>query len=249
MGLPRPPAAPSACPSTTGDPDPPAHHDRAGSRRPSWRWWRMGGSTPLPLRTGRHADEPWAGRRRGHPRHADPVRSSTSGLRVSGTADRGLRAVTFRLGSNGRGAQIAAVTWRQGRMSGNRFGNPGAPTRRYGTALDEMGPHLSSVDGPGRPTRPTRSSASPRSRLPRSSPCMAPASPGACCRPTASPSSRPGGCPTCCRPCRPSLGPSGWPGWPTEPDGGSTPPPDRRHPSALERDCSRGLPWATACCA
>jgi hypothetical protein len=28
----------------------------------------------------------------------------------------------------------------------------------------------------------------------------APASPGACCRPTASPSSRPGGCPTCCRP-------------------------------------------------
>ena len=57
------------------------------------------------------------------------------------------------------------------------------------------------------------------------------ASPGACCRPTASPSSRPGGCPTCCRRCRRSLGPSGWPGWPTEPGCGSAPPPDSPHES------------------
>ena len=29
--------------------------------------------------------------------------------------------------------------------------------------------------------------------------------------------------------CRRGLGPSGWPGWPTEPGCGSTPPPDRLH--------------------
>jgi hypothetical protein len=69
-----------------------------------------------------------------------PGEVTDGGLRVSGTARSSLRAVTFRLGSDGRGAQIAAVTCRQGRMSGNRFGNPGAPTRRYGTALDEIGP-------------------------------------------------------------------------------------------------------------
>jgi Nuclease-related domain len=81
----------------------------------------------------------------------------------------------------------------------------------------------------GRPTRPTRSSASPTSRFPRSSPSTAPASPGDDLRPTASPSCPPGGCPTCCRPCRRSLGRSGWPGWPTEPACASAPPPDSRH--------------------
>ena len=81
----------------------------------------------------------------------------------------------------------------------------------------------------GRPTRPTRSSASPTSRSPPSSPSMAPASPGVCCRPMGSPSSPPAGCPTYSRHCRRCLGPSGWPGWPTELGCGSTPPPDRLH--------------------
>jgi hypothetical protein len=81
-----------------------------------------------------------------------------------------------------------------------------------------------------RRTRPTRFSASPTSP----SPCMAPASLGVCCRPMGSPSSPPGGCPTYCRHCRPSLDPSGWPGWPTEPGCGSTPPPNSPPRSALE---------------
>lgn len=39
--------------------------------------------------------------------------------------------------------------------------------------------------------------------------------PGAAWRPTGSPSPPPAEFPTCCGPCRPSLGPSAWPGWPT----------------------------------
>ena len=109
-----------------------------------------------------------------------------------------------------------------------------------------LGPAQGAV---GRPTRPTRSSASPTSRSPPSSPCMAPTSPGACCRPTASPSSPPGGCPTCCRRCRRSLGPSGWPGWPTGPGCGSAPPPDRLHRSALEAPLLARLHRAVAWCA
>jgi Nuclease-related domain len=86
----------------------------------------------------------------------------------------------------------------------------------------------------GRPTRPTKSSASRRSRFPRLSPSMGPAFPGAESRPTGSQSSRPGGCPTCCRRYRRSLGPSGSRGWPTEPGCGSAPPPDRPHQQALD---------------
>ena len=46
---------------------------------------------------------------------------------------------------------------------------------------------------------------------------------------------RPGppACPTCSRRCRPYLGPSGWPGWPTEPGYGSAPPPDSLHERVL----------------
>ena len=53
--------------------------------------------------------------------------------------------------------------------------------------------------------------------------------PWVCCRPMGSPSSPPAGCPTYSRHCRRCLGPSGWPGWPTELGCGSTPPPDRLH--------------------
>jgi hypothetical protein len=56
---------------------------------------------------------------------------------------------------------------------------------------------------------------------------------GAHCGPTGSPSSRPGGYPTCSRRCRLSLGRNGWPGWPTAPGYGSDPPPDRPYKPAL----------------
>ena len=43
------------------------------------------------------------------------------------------------------------------------------------------------------------------------------------------------------------LGPSGWPGWPTEPGCGSTPPPDSLHRSALQtRLLLARLTWAVA---
>jgi Nuclease-related domain len=70
----------------------------------------------------------------------------------------------------------------------------------------------------GRPTRPTRCWASPRSRSPPSSPSTAPASPGGGCRSTGSPSHPPAVSPTCSGRYHRSLGPSGWPGWPTGPD-------------------------------
>jgi hypothetical protein len=53
--------------------------------------------------------------------------------------------------------------------------------------------------------------------------------PGAAWRPTGSPSPPPAELLTCCGPCRPSLGPSAWPGWPTGPGYASAPLPDLAH--------------------
>jgi hypothetical protein len=73
----------------------------------------------------------------------------------------------------------------------------------------------------GRPTRPTRFSASPRSKSPPLWPSTALLFHGAAWRSTASPSSPPGGCRICCGRCRRSSGLSGWPGWLIERGSGS----------------------------
>jgi hypothetical protein len=103
------------------------------------------------LRTGRHADEPWAGRRRGHPRHAHQAKSPTAGSGCSGTA-RPSRSPSCDLPmrSDGRGVE----------PKGSMRASPGGVATSLATqALLSAGtgrhwmksvPLPSSQDGPGR---------------------------------------------------------------------------------------------------